>query len=78
MAFVLADGWLLTVGEGGLYRLAMDTYFDLAHQIYAGSGGGMIVFLIDVLVAGSSAGVLWWSCATGGCCSSRAPYDADS
>jgi hypothetical protein len=53
--------WLLAAGGAGLYLLGMDVWYDLAHGIYASSGGGVIELVIDLLVAGASVGVLWWS-----------------
>jgi hypothetical protein len=53
--------WLIAAGGAGLYLLGMDLLYDLEHQIYASSGGGVIELLIDILVAGASCGVLWWS-----------------
>jgi hypothetical protein len=53
--------WLAAAGGAGLYLLGMDIYYDLAHGIYASSGAGVIELVIDVLVAGASAGVLGWS-----------------
>jgi hypothetical protein len=53
--------WLIAAGGGGLYLLGMDLLYDLEHQIYASNSGGVIELLIDILVAGASGGVLWWS-----------------
>ena len=53
--------WLLAAGGAGLYLLGMDAWYDLAHGIYASSGGGVIELVIDMVVAGASVGVLWWS-----------------
>ncbi len=53
--------WLIAAGGAGLYLLGMDMLYDLEHQIYASNSGGVIELLIDILVAGASAGVLWWS-----------------
>jgi len=53
--------WLIAAGSAGLYLLGMDMLYDLEHQIYASNSGGVIELLIDILVAGASAGVLWWS-----------------
>jgi ferric-dicitrate binding protein FerR (iron transport regulator) len=53
--------WLIAAGGAGLYLLAMDMLYDLRHHIYASDGGGVVELLIDVLVAGASVGVLWWS-----------------
>ncbi|MGO9903066.1 MAG: hypothetical protein ACLP0J_26045 [Solirubrobacteraceae bacterium] len=35
--------------------------YDVEQRIYASNGGGVIELLIDILVAGASVGVLWWS-----------------
>ena len=53
--------WLIAAGAAGLYLLGMDMLYDLDHHIYAGNTGGVIELLIDILVAGASVGVLWWS-----------------
>jgi hypothetical protein len=53
--------WLIAAGGAGLYLLGMDMLYDLQHGIYASNGGGVIELLIDILVAGASVGVLWWS-----------------
>jgi len=53
--------WLIAAGGAGLYLLGMDMLYDLTHQIYASNSGGVIELLIDILVAGASVGVLWWS-----------------
>ena len=53
--------WLLSAGSAGLYLLGMDMFYDLEHRIYASSSGGVIELIIDILVAGASVGVLWWS-----------------
>ena len=53
--------WLIAAGGAGLYLLGMDILYDLRHGIYAGHGGGAVELVIDVLVAGASLGVLWWS-----------------
>jgi hypothetical protein len=53
--------WLAAAGGGGLYLLGMDIYYDLANGIYASTGAGVIELVIDILVAGASAGVLGWS-----------------
>jgi hypothetical protein len=53
--------WLIAAGSAGLYLLGMDMLYDLEHRIYASNSGGVIELLIDILVAGSSVGVLWWS-----------------
>jgi ferric-dicitrate binding protein FerR (iron transport regulator) len=53
--------WLLAAGGAGLYLLGMDMHYDLAHRIYGSSSGGVIELVIDMLVAGTSVGVLWWS-----------------
>jgi hypothetical protein len=39
----------------------MDVLYDLEHRIYASNSGGVIELLIDILLAGASVGVLWWS-----------------
>ena len=53
--------WLIAAGGAGLYLLGMDVLYDVEHRIYASNGGGVIELLIDILVAGASVGVLWWS-----------------
>jgi len=53
--------WLIAAGGAGLYLLGMDMLYDLEHRIYASNSGGVIELLIDILVAGASVGVLWWS-----------------
>ncbi len=53
--------WLIAAGGAGLYLLGMDMLYDLEHRIYASNSGGLIELLIDMLVAGASVGVLWWS-----------------
>ncbi len=53
--------WLIAAGGAGLYLLGMDVLYDLEHRIYASNGGGVIELLIDILLAGASVGVLWWS-----------------
>lgn len=53
--------WLIAAGAAGLYLLGMDVLYDLRHGIYASSRGGVIELVIDLLVAGASAGALWWS-----------------
>ena len=53
--------WLIAAGGAGLYLLGMDLLYDVEHRIYASNGGGVIELLIDILVAGASVGVLWWS-----------------
>jgi hypothetical protein len=53
--------WLIAAGAAGQYLLGMDMLYDLDHHIYAGNTGGVIELLIDILVAGASVGVLWWS-----------------
>jgi ferric-dicitrate binding protein FerR (iron transport regulator) len=53
--------WLIAAGGAGLYLLGMDMLYDLEHQIYASDSGGVIELLIDILVAGASVGMLWWS-----------------
>ncbi len=49
--------WLVAAGGAGLYLLGMDMVYDLEHRIYASTSGGVI----ELLVAGASVGVLWWS-----------------
>lgn len=53
--------WLIAAGSAGLYLLGMDVLYDLANRIYAGSTGGVIELLIDIVVAGAGTGALWWS-----------------
>jgi hypothetical protein len=53
--------WLIAAGSAGLYLLGMDLLYDLEHRIYATNAGGVIELLVDILVAGASVGVLWWS-----------------
>jgi hypothetical protein len=53
--------WLIAAGSAGLYLLGMDMLYDLEHRIYASNSGGVIELVIDILVAGASVGVLWWS-----------------
>ncbi len=53
--------WLIAAAGAGLYLLGMDVLYDLEHRIYASNSGGVIELLIDILVAGASVGVLWWS-----------------
>lgn len=53
--------WLVAAGGAGLYLLGMDLFYDLGHGIYGSSTGGVIELLIDVLIAGASVGVLWWT-----------------
>jgi hypothetical protein len=53
--------WLIAAGGAGLYLLGMDMLYDLEHRIYASNSGGVVELAIDILVAGASVGVLWWS-----------------
>jgi hypothetical protein len=53
--------WMLVAGGAGLYLLGMDMLYDLSHGIYGSGIGGVIELVIDILVACSSVGVLWWS-----------------
>jgi hypothetical protein len=53
--------WLIAAGGAGLYLLGMDLLYDVEHRIYASNAGGVIELLVDILVAGASVGVLWWS-----------------
>jgi hypothetical protein len=53
--------WVIAAGGAGLYLLAMDMLYDLEHGIYASDTAGVVELLIDVLVAGASVSVLWWS-----------------
>jgi hypothetical protein len=53
--------WLVAAGGAGLYLVGMDLFYDLAHGIYGSGGGGVIELVIDILAAGGSIGVLWWS-----------------
>lgn len=53
--------WLLAAGGAGLYLFGMDVLYDLQHGIYGSGRGGAIEFVINVLTASASIGVLWWS-----------------
>jgi hypothetical protein len=54
--------WLLAGGGAGLYLFAMDSLYDVEHQVWWTSGsGGCIELAINLLTLGMGVGLLRWA-----------------